>query len=339
MSICLMACDEYENHDSSLEGVEPTSLVNSQQSYDHPEWIVSIHTPAGGGQDNYKCVGSLINENWILTAAHCVFDPDVNAPYLGPCAIDLDPADIEIYVGDYNIDEDQGDEVEIIPGEEKIVHEDFGGCFPTTNGWKNDIALIKLAWSAPIGPGVGTVAIANRPIPPGQNGRPGDAPIFGWGYYNHDNTSEFLEANELRTQIFDGRTRKLCNMNNADMFRNLTNRELCVGDENVYLENPPWTPGSLTTAFCHGDSGGPFLSWGFFTPPDDWEIWVDLEDNITVDGARFFVRGIVSWGGGDDWAACASSYGVLMDVGAYRSWIITNIYPDMAKFYDQVAAP
>jgi secreted trypsin-like serine protease len=42
------------------------------------EWIVQMHLVRKGrdGNEAYRCGGSLINENMILTAAHCFFQED-----------------------------------------------------------------------------------------------------------------------------------------------------------------------------------------------------------------------------------------------------------------------
>ncbi|XP_023813065.1 polyserase-2 isoform X2 [Oryzias latipes] len=82
-------------------------------------WQVSLHRPS------QYCGGSLINDQWVLTAAHCA--PGAN------------PAGLTAYLGRHSQQESNPNEVNRTVAE-VIIHPDYKG---ETN--ENDIALLKLS--------------------------------------------------------------------------------------------------------------------------------------------------------------------------------------------------
>jgi len=110
-------------------------------------WQVSLQDWFG-----HICGGSLINLEWVLTAAHCV------NWYM--------PADLKIVIGQHNLSSNEGEEIAI---DQIIIHEDYDSF-----ELDNDIALLHL------------VQIPSNPVPiplvKTGNDRPGKlATVSGWG--------------------------------------------------------------------------------------------------------------------------------------------------------------
>ncbi|XP_035902646.1 uncharacterized protein LOC118507748 isoform X3 [Anopheles stephensi] len=90
----------------------------------HWPWHAAIYDSKGV---DYKCGGTVIDENTILTAASCVFEGSV-----------INASDISVYLGRIHLSEDT-EYTQALDAEEIILHPAFSGDV------SNDIALIKLA--------------------------------------------------------------------------------------------------------------------------------------------------------------------------------------------------
>lgn len=117
---------------------------------------VSIQTTDG---DHY-CGGTLIRDNIVLTAGHCV-------------KFSSNPKDVRVYLG--STDRTQGGIA--IQAQKLKYHEDFEG-FPA-RAMKNDIALIRLSESAPLSENISVIAVATHDPPAGSI-----ALATGWGKLN-----------------------------------------------------------------------------------------------------------------------------------------------------------
>ena len=201
-----------------------TRIVGGEES-DSGEWpaMVSIKDKL----HNYHfCGGSLIAQQWVVTAAHCMYD-DGNL---------LSASDITATVGEYDLYSSPitpPANIELI-----LVHKDYD---PTTQ--VNDIALLKLA--EPVtneSISITSLTSTNELI-----AQQAPATVIGWGStvsYAPDKTVQpdypYI-LNEAEISLY---TDQQCS---DSLGTNYTNTMLCAG-----------VPGGGKDA-CQGDSGGPLM--------------------------------------------------------------------------------
>uniref|UniRef100_A0A6E8W4E5 Peptidase S1 domain-containing protein n=1 Tax=Anopheles coluzzii TaxID=1518534 RepID=A0A6E8W4E5_ANOCL len=187
----------------------------------HWPWHAVIYQRANGAEE-YKCGGSIIDEDTILTSGHCVT--------VGSRAIS--PEQLSIEVGRIRLHE-RTEYTQTHGVRQVIVHPGFN-----VRRFKHDIALIKLASNITMTPHVQPVCLwtmdNNQELIVGKNGT-----VLGFGLTEQDVVSEQLKQASIG--VVDTLT---CLANDRAAFGTyLTSEMFCGG-------------GRDGVSACNGDSGG-----------------------------------------------------------------------------------
>uniref|UniRef100_A0A672Q4Y6 Peptidase S1 domain-containing protein n=1 Tax=Sinocyclocheilus grahami TaxID=75366 RepID=A0A672Q4Y6_SINGR len=181
-------------------------------------WQVSMHSPLYGG---HFCGGSLINNEWVLTAAHCL--PDVSA------------SSLHVYLGRRT---QQGVNTNEISRNVRtiIVHSSYN-----SNTNNNDIALLRLSSTVTFNNYIRPVCLAaqNSVFPSGTSSW-----ITGWG--DVQSGVSLPSPGILQETMVPVVNNVQCNTLLGS--GSVTSNMMCAG----------LTQGGKDT--CQGDSGGPMVS-------------------------------------------------------------------------------
>lgn len=201
------------NKESLLE-----PFIVGGQNADPGEWPWQARVNPGP----YLCGGALINEGWVLTAAHCVFDANGNV---------FSPGQVNVVLGDHSKSSADGTEQNKTVSS-VIPHPDYN---PATND--NDVALLELTTPATIIPGqVETIPLNdNDSISTGTL-----ATVTGWGTTSFGGTTADI-LQEVTVPIVSNQT---CNTSYGSITANM----ICAGYQQGGKDS------------CQGDSGGPLVT-------------------------------------------------------------------------------
>uniref|UniRef100_A0A1B6KZV1 limulus clotting factor C n=1 Tax=Graphocephala atropunctata TaxID=36148 RepID=A0A1B6KZV1_9HEMI len=251
-------------------------------------WMALIGYKLGQSQEDpprWLCAGSLITDQYILTAAHCL-DPGVlgsNRQWT-PTTIRLGELDLDPDV----VDGASPIDIDI---ENVVYHKNYNNDLKI-----NDIGLIRLKTKV-------TFSELVRPIclPPPEfqtNMFVGYSPIVaGWGKTLEKDTRTSTRLQEAEVQITElDECRRNITSTSSLSSATIDNKVLCAG-----------SPG---TDSCQGDSGGPLMFYRRIR---------NLPKNVS---GNIFLMGIVSYGYG---CARSGYPGVYTRVTEYMSWVIDNL--------------
>ncbi|XP_053667114.1 phenoloxidase-activating factor 3-like [Anopheles marshallii] len=187
-------------------------------------WMALLKSKAG----HFFCGGTLINDRYVLTAAHCLVSNDVAFVRLGE------------YDLNSTIDCDKHGECAMapqdIPVERTFSHEDYSGRYKM-----NDIGLIRLARRAELNDNVLPICL---PVSPELGTKQTIYFVVGWGQ-----THNALFANRLQYTKLTLVQNDACQtqLRQKDKFVRITDGQLCA-------------IGADLSDNCSGDSGGPLKS-------------------------------------------------------------------------------
>ncbi|MEL0147539.1 MAG: DUF1986 domain-containing protein [Actinomycetota bacterium] len=196
---------------SAVVGGSPTTIEA------HPWQALVIVAP-----DSRLCGGSIIDSEWIVTAAHCV--------------VGASPDGVDVHVGTSTLrDRSAGNRATVV---EVVVHPNWDEA-----SYRNDVALLRLAEPLAFGPSVAPIRV---PVSQDPNAWPPGgtaATISGWG------STEFEgdPSNQLRAaqiQILGSPDQGECGSYGSSFDRVV---EICAG-----------VPAGGIDA-CQGDSGSPLV--------------------------------------------------------------------------------
>lgn len=246
------------------------------------------------------CGGSIIARQWVLTAAHCIVQPDGS----------ILPAE-KLFVETGSTKLAEGD---LRPVAKVVTHPQYDPVL-----FDNDIALIKLA--EPIGESrgpVGAVQVLQQgvPVPTGQG------LVMGWGMIDGDRFTEDLMETDIDILPNDTCNRGMAEQTKRDFgaFLVAMGRQSRIPEASleqafqILTQNigPALTDNMICAGVasgartsCRGDSGGPLL----MRQPDGG--WIQV--------------GVVSWGrvpiGAEKACGHENLYAVYTRVSNYFDWI------------------
>ncbi|MEQ1636924.1 MAG: serine protease [Methylococcales bacterium] len=208
--------------DAASTAVQPKILGGEAAGLNAWPWMAGL--VLSGSKSNVFCGGSLVAPDWVLTAAHCMFD---ESPSNSNNYVRTDISEFEVLINRANLNSTDG---ERIAAERIVIPDEFDHKYLT-----NDIALIKLKNPSSVVP-IETLPDFSTLDEAGQN----NAIAIGWGNTSATSNRFLYGLQQVSLPIISNEQCK-ASLKGIDEYM------LCAGIA---------TGGRDT---CEGDSGGPLI--------------------------------------------------------------------------------
>ena len=214
----------------------PSKIIGGDRAYinDVP-WQVGLIAPKRSSPTVWFgqfCGGSIINERWVITAAHCLYD--------------FKGSQLGVFAGNDNLNVPTG--TDVYNSNSWKIHPDYS-TGPAKDVWYNDIALVRLNSTLDFAdPGIEPIALPTA-IDPADAPDVGDSiGVSGWGSTSSDESDPdypYLLQKTSLSVISNGAPND-CGDYTASEWNSLY--EICIGFS-----------GGTPKDTCWGDSGGPYV--------------------------------------------------------------------------------